>query len=144
MALDWIVFEDPAVEPLRAALALGRVAIFTDAHAIEELRDVLAREKFGLEPARQRELLESHRAQTLGIPGEGSQVDFRMGLPPGFPCCEDPDDDCFLALAYRSGAHLLVSRDKAVLALHRRCIDFGFQVATVAQMAAEIEERGAG
>ncbi len=42
------------------------------------------------------------------------------GEAPPLPRCKDPDDQKFLELAARSGADLLVSKDKALLKLRGR------------------------
>jgi predicted nucleic acid-binding protein len=46
------------------------------------------------------------------------------------PKCKDRDDQKFLELAHASGAHWLVSKDRAVLKLARRVArDFAFRIA---------------
>jgi predicted nucleic acid-binding protein len=45
------------------------------------------------------------------------------------PRCADPDDQKFLTLAAHAGARWLLSRDRALLALHRRCLrESGFAI----------------
>jgi hypothetical protein len=41
--LDWLVFEDPGIVPIRNAAGTGRVEIYIDAVCEEELARVLAR-----------------------------------------------------------------------------------------------------
>ncbi|OYY82283.1 MAG: hypothetical protein B7Y33_00065 [Hydrogenophilales bacterium 16-62-9] len=48
------------------------------------------------------------------------------------PLCSDPDDQKFLALAAVSHAHGLVSKDRALLKLRRRCAPH-FQIMTPAE-----------
>jgi predicted nucleic acid-binding protein len=41
--------------------------------------------------------------------------------PPGLPLCRDPDDQKFLELAASAKADCLVTRDRELLRLSRRC-----------------------
>ena len=41
--LDWLVFEDPGIAPIRKAVERGRVELYVDAACEEELVRVLAR-----------------------------------------------------------------------------------------------------
>lgn len=148
VALDWILFEDPAVTALRDAMALGTVTIFTNVSAVEELRDVLRRERFALSEARQGELADRYLSRALMVAGADERATARGAPERGasnpaaatqsLPRCRDPDDDVFLALALRCQADLLVSRDKEVLALTGRCAPFGFRIVSVRQAMEEI------
>ena len=148
VALDWILFEDPAVIALRDAIALGTVTIFTDASAVEELRDVLRRERFALSEARQSELAGRYLSRASVVACADGNATARAVPEPAvsnpaaatqsLPRCRDPDDDVFLALALRCRADLLVSRDKEVLALAGRCAPFGFRIVSVRRAMEEI------
>jgi predicted nucleic acid-binding protein len=59
-------------------------------------------------------------------------------LPGALARCRDPDDLHFLELAYRGRADMLVSRDKAVLALKRRASTVGLAIVDVPQMLARL------
>jgi predicted nucleic acid-binding protein len=48
------------------------------------------------------------------------------------PRCSDPDDQKFIELASASGAQILVSKDRAVLKLRRRCAS-QFRIVTPAE-----------
>lgn len=115
--LDWLVFDDPSVGPLRAAQAAGRIEIVIDAACEAELVRVLAYDfgRFSLGPDEQGRCVA--RCRTLArrvAPGKAQ----------GLPQCRDPDDQKFLELAAAAGAHVLVSKDQAVLALARRVVQF--------------------
>src|SRR5262249_36090021 len=132
VVLDWLVFDDPALNPFRDALRDGRVTILTHAQALDELHHVLSYPKLALHPTRQAHVLERYRAHAVSL---------RPDLPNGEPTlpgalaqCRDPDDLHFLALAYRGQADMLVSRDKAVLALKRRASTVGLEIVDVPQM----------
>jgi len=53
------------------------------------------------------------------------------------PRCKDPDDQKFLELAARTGANLLVSKDKALLRLARKP-GLPFRIATPANAVAAL------
>jgi putative PIN family toxin of toxin-antitoxin system len=123
VVLDLLHFDDAAARPLLGALENGRVhAAVTDA-TLEELRRVLAYPEFALDPASQAALLA--RYQSLSMREEAVLVDT-------VPRCSDPDDQKFLELAAASRAQLLVSKDRALLKLRRRCASL-FQVLTPAE-----------
>ena len=113
VVLDLLHFDDQAARPLRHALEAGRVqSVVTDA-TLDEWRRVLAYPGFALEPARQAAL----RARYLGLSAKAGTVDGCSGLPR----CSDPDDQKFIELAAQAAAQALVSKDRAVLKLRRRC-----------------------
>lgn len=114
--VDLLVFRDPHVEPIRAALAAGKIAPVIRADCREELRRVLAYPQFAHFnvdiPAA---LAEVDRLTTLEPFPEPEQVDaIRL------PKCRDTDDQKFIELAHHARAVLLVSKDKAVLKLKGR------------------------
>jgi len=114
--LDWLVFRDPGVEPLRAAQAAGRAAIFIDEACEAELVRVLAYERgrWTLDAPAQSEALA--RCRAAARPPGRAAARASMALPR----CRDPDDQKFLELALAAGAHDLVTRDRALLELGRR------------------------
>lgn len=126
--LDWLVFDDAAIRPLRDAFVAGKLEIAIDPPCLEELRRVLRYPAFGLEAARQEALLAQVRSGTLPI---------ESGRAVKLPLCSDPDDQKFLELARNAGADWLISKDKA---LHRlgsaRLLAAGFRVGTPQQWAA--------
>ena len=135
VVLDWLLFDDALLNPLRVAVGEGRLTIVTHPFAIGELRRVLGYPDLGLDATRQKAVLQSYEAQTSCV--DLPQIEY-ANLPKGFPRCRDPDDDLFLALAYHSRADALVSRDKAVLALRRRAEKFGFNILNAGQLIATL------
>jgi uncharacterized protein len=115
--LDWLVFDDPSIGPIRAAQAAGRLRIVIDEACEAELVRVLAYDfgKFRLEPAEQVACLARCRRVAVRVPGAPA-VDL--------PLCRDPDDQKFLELAASAGAQVLISKDHAVLALAPRIARF--------------------
>lgn len=117
--LDWLVFDDPGIAPLRAAIASGAAQVFIDAPCEAELRRVLAY------PFGKRTLDEAQRetsmAQCLALAQRIGPVE---GALPKLPKCKDADDQKFLEAALAAGADYLVTKDEALLALANRKLPF--------------------
>ena len=114
--VDLLVFQDPHVAPIRAALDAGAIAPVIRADCREELRRVLAYPQFArfavdIGAA----LAEVDRLTTLEP--APAQADFDAVR---LPKCRDTDDQKFIELAHFAQAALLVSKDKAVLKLRSR------------------------
>ena len=124
VVLDLIHWNDPGVAPLAAALRSGAVVACTDESCLKELELVLARPEFLGDAPRAREHAATYRAAARVIAADG-----RPALP-SLPRCKDPDDQKFLELARAYGAELLVTKDKALLALARRKHALAFRIAT--------------
>jgi putative PIN family toxin of toxin-antitoxin system len=141
VVIDWLVFDDPFMSPLREGVRTKQVTVLTHRPALDEFRRVLAYPALKLNAARQAALLEQYIMSTSLWPAEGAAaIDF-ASLPPGFPRCRDPDDNPFLALAYHARADALVSRDKAVLKLSKRTRRFGFEILSVPQLIERLDWR---
>jgi len=112
--LDWLVFRDACVAPLRAAVEAGRAMVCIDAACEGELARVLA-QRLGrtvLDAAAQAAALaECRRVARSGAAG----APLACRLPP----CSDPEDQKFLELARDCRADLLVTKDRALLVLAR-------------------------
>ena len=131
VVLDLLHFDDPVARPLRGALEAGRIRCAVSEATLEEWRRVLAYPEFRLDPARQADLFARYqaRAETVGD-GDARSGSLNRGTPvdPGLrpvqsrmPRCRDPDDQKFLELAVAGEAQALVSKDRALLRLRRRC-----------------------
>jgi len=128
--LDWLVFDDPQIAPLRSAQAAGEVEICIDAHCAEELRRVLGYtlRKVVLDQAAQAAAL----ARALEIATMTGEEAHCATLAP-LPSCRDPDDQKFLVLARAARADVLVTKDRALLELARRKhAHIGFRILTPA------------
>jgi len=112
VVLDLLHFDDATARPLRHALEAGRVRCVVSDATFGEWQRVLAYPEFALDPAQQADLLERYRS--LAVP-EAAAADAAL------PRCSDPDDQKFLELAAATHAQGLVSKDRAVLKLRRRC-----------------------
>lgn len=113
MVLDLLVFNDPAIAPVRALLADGELRWIADAAQRVELERVLGYPQI------------APRVAFYGLSTAGVLAAFDAGVAyqPQAPAiqviCKDPDDQHFLALAVQHRA-LLLSKDKAVLVLRKR------------------------
>lgn len=114
--LDWLVFADPSVEPIRAAVAAGSAVIVMNAACESELERALGYAFRGQVAAP--DMRDTWLAE---VRGSVQMVDTPPALDAiALPACRDPDDQKFLALARDGGAHWLITRDKALLACARR------------------------
>jgi putative PIN family toxin of toxin-antitoxin system len=126
--LDFWVFDDPVTRPLKAALESGRVNALRSGDSVDELTQVILREKFELETEAR-----------FGVLREWD----RLATPVArvFPApiaCSDPHDQKFLDLAYTGRADWLVTKDKALLKLARRARRDGLLIVAPAAACAEL------
>ena len=129
--LDWLVFDDPAVMPLKSARDDGTVRIAINAACLEELGRVLAYPEFLLDASTRTALFSQVRNCTY-------RVDTRLLSP--LPRCADPDDQKFLELARDAKADWLITKDKALLSLEKkRFAGTGFRIGLPEHWSAESE-----
>jgi len=132
--LDCLVFGDPAICELTAAIEARRVQVLFHQYAIDELERVLTYPQCRLTVTEQRQVLDRYlAAATLAPMPDGFSRDILL-LPPGFPRCRDRDDEPFLALAYHAKADGLVTKDKALLRLRRKVRRFGVAILAPADL----------
>lgn len=126
--LDWLVFDDPGMAPLRSAVAAGSAEIVIDAACEEELIRVLAYplQKWTLDSVAQSRCLEQCRSVAITV---------AINNVTGLPRCADPDDQKFLDLAASAAADWLLTRDRALLALNRHRASLPFRIVTPADFA---------
>ena len=148
VVLDLLHFDDVTVRPLLCALEAGRVRCVVTGTTLDEWRRVLAYPEFALEPALQAELLARYQAmsETAGAgeagagPRKGTSIRYGLGTVwSGMPRCSDPDDQKFLELAAATSAQGLVSKDRALLKLRRRCAP-QFQIMSPAEAVRWLDE----
>ena len=138
VVIDWLVFDDPFMIPLRHGVRDGRIVVLTHEPAVGELKRVLGYKQLKLDPARQNAVFMRYRDQAIPF---AMPTDFslkQLMLPGGFPRCRDRDDEHFLALAYHAKADALVSRDNAVFGLKSRAAKFGMTIWNVQEMIARL------
>ena len=116
--LDWLLFDDPSVAALKAAVAEGRAVIFIDAAGEAELVRVLAYDlgKHSIDAEKQAACIAECRRVAKPL-HNGSPID-------GLPRCADPDDQVFLEAAAAARADYLVTKDRELLKLGRGKLPF--------------------
>lgn len=107
--LDWLVFDDPSVAALRESIP-GHAEVVIDERCLAELERVLS---YPLN--RQVDV-----AACLGACRETATI-LKIEKVEKLPVCRDPDDQKFLELAAAAKADCLVTRDRDLLRLTRRC-----------------------
>ncbi|MEQ1519193.1 MAG: putative toxin-antitoxin system toxin component, PIN family [Usitatibacteraceae bacterium] len=117
VVIDWLVFDDPYMNPLRHGVRDARVEVLTHPPAIDELNRVLAYPQLKLSIERQQEVFARYTSASTVVKMPDGFSTKRLMLPGGFPRCRDRDDEPFLALAYHAKADALASRDNAVFGL---------------------------
>jgi len=129
--LDWLIFDDPAIVPLKTAKDNGSIEIVIDDPCRDELVRVLAYPKFALDDDAQKNLL----AQADQICSRLHALSYPM--PDSLPVCKDPDDVKFQSLACASVADWLISKDNALLSTRRKrkSVPVSYQTATPKQWA---------
>ncbi len=112
--LDWLLFEDPAIEPIGVAALTDRIVLVTDDECAGEFVRVLGYPFGRHTPDESRRASVAARFCTVARHFAGAPESSAT-----LPACRDPDDQKFLTLALRSKATLLVTRDKALLEIAR-------------------------
>ena len=135
VVLDLLVFDDATARPLFAALSGAHVRCVISEATLEEWRRVLAYPEFKQDRARQKALFERYQALSV-MQGAGL-------APVDLPRCSDPDDQKFLELAVWANAQVLVSKDRALLKLRRRCAAL-FQIMSPAEAVHWLQAVGPG
>jgi predicted nucleic acid-binding protein len=123
VVLDWLLFDDPAVAPLAAAVVTGRARWVASAAMRDELCHVLARG-----------LADTLAADTTALLAIWDAHAALQPDPPPQPLrCSDLEDQKFIDLALAVGARWLVSRDRALLKLARRAAPSGLTILSPSQ-----------
>lgn len=133
VVLDLLHFRDAAVEPIMRALRSGAALCFTNPLCSGELAHVLGYPQFDLTTAQAERVIADYSALVRHC-----DIIACAGLPP-LPICSDPDDQKFLELARAAAADLLITKDKALLALARKRHRLsGFRIVTPAEATTEL------
>ena len=125
VVLDWLVFGDPAVQAVAAAITCKQLRWIATGAMASEIEHVLTCSKIKSKPYDPAHVLDQWRAwvQTVAAPAAAL---------PGTPRCTDPNDQKFVDLALAAGASALLSRDRAVLKLAGAARRFGVHILTPA------------
>ena len=132
MWLDLLLFDDPRAASLRQALVNGEVVAIGNSECRDEWLRVLRYPALRLDEARCIALTDAHDALLRSFDATASASGTRPDT--ALPRCSDPDDQKFLQLAHDAGARWLISRDRHLLSLARRCRREGlFEILTPEQ-----------
>ena len=124
IALDLLVFADPACVPLQAALDAGELRWLATAAMRDELARVLGY------PQIVPRLAHFGRTPEAVLADFDRQVQQAEPAPRATVVCKDPDDQIFIDLAVAHRA-LLLSKDRAVLTMKKRLAGLGTVVSPV-------------
>ena len=133
--LDWLVFADAGVAPIREAVKQRRAEIYIDDACANELQAVLAY------PLRKQIMSAVEQAACLAECRRIAQTvaDATAHALDALPKCRDADDQKFLELARACGADFLVTKDLLLLELARRKVRRApFGIVTPAQFTAAL------
>jgi uncharacterized protein len=122
--LDWLVFRDPSMDLLSAAIEAGHLCWIATLPMRDELASVLARGLEGRAPPDEVPLWTTWQRLCRQVPPPAPLSPARRLL------CTDPDDQMFIDLAMATGARWLVTRDRALLRLARRARLHGVSITT--------------
>lgn len=134
--LDLLWFHDVRTEALRKALEASRARVVHDAYGLAEWIRLLGYPNLKIDEANRARLIMQFERYSEPF---ARQPDDRASPQAALPRCRDPDDQPFLQLARDSAAHFLLSRDRALLALDRRCrrvAGFGVVTAEASELQA--------
>lgn len=123
-ALDWLLFNDPGMRALAAAIQAGQLQWLACERMREELSHMLHHNSLAR--------WQPDAAASLALFDRWAQL---RPLPDASPTvrCTDVDDQMFVDLALAHGARWLVSHDRAVLKLGRKLRLHGIGVLKPAQ-----------
>ncbi len=129
--LDWLVFQDSSTSELEPLSISGALVCLSCAPMRDEWNHLIARASIApllrrlgtdIDASIQR-LSRRYDELTMALPAAFE--------PPLNLICTDPDDQMFLNLAVKNKAHVLLSRDRALLKLTRRAQgQYGFLILT--------------
>jgi putative PIN family toxin of toxin-antitoxin system len=125
--VDWLVFDDPSIAPLKVAQQARQVDIVVNEPCLQELRRVLTYPQFALTSTQRADHLEA--AERMVVRHDDALSPSRHNA---LPKCHDPDDQKFLELARAASADWLLTRDKALLRLRRRLLALGIRLGSPA------------
>lgn len=112
--MDMFHFNDEGTREIYALLLSKRISAITKAECLDELNRVVTYPAFNLTPIEQSDLLRRYGEVVTVYHAHPAHE-----LSP-LPRCKDPDDQKFLELAAAIHADILITRDKALLAIARR------------------------
>ncbi|MEJ6008273.1 PIN domain-containing protein, partial [Paucibacter sp. AS339] len=122
VVMDWLVFKNPAVDPIVERVESGALRWLGLMNMREEMLHVLGRgiaSSYGPDLDYIVRMFEQHCQIVTSVPPPAVRL-----------VCRDKDDQMFIDLALASGSRWLISRDRAVLALAKRAAKVGLEILT--------------
>jgi putative PIN family toxin of toxin-antitoxin system len=105
--LDLFVFNDFRALHLKQALLEQKIDALASPKTLEEFADVISRPLFSLDTTEQEKILLQWKSL--------ARMFNDQSLLPSPWCCQDPDDQVFLDLAFTAKPCILISKDHEVL-----------------------------
>ena len=115
--LDWLVFADAGVTPIKDAIASGAATIFISVACEVELTRVLGYALSGRALDAQAQAAALTQCHAITQAAEDCATPHVIDT---LPRCDDPDDQMFLELARDCRADVLITKDRDLLALATR------------------------
>lgn len=112
--LDWLVFTDPLILPIQAAVSGKKVDLVGTQSMWDELADVLTR------PYLADRLFARFKHVNDALAVWNQHTTLCLPAPEASLHCKDNDDQIFVDLALATTPTILVSKDRAVLSLAKR------------------------
>ena len=134
IVLDLFLFQDPAAQPLKAALAARDIGWIATLAMRDELARVLAYPKIEVRLA----FYQLNAAHVLAQFDAGVTL---VAVAPKAPLtCSDPDDQKFIDLAFAHRS-MLLSKDQAVLCMAKRLLVHGVRASSAFEFVPAQEGR---
>jgi putative PIN family toxin of toxin-antitoxin system len=136
--LDWLVFGDAGVAPIRRAVADGAAIVFISTACEAELVRVLGYALSGRTLSAAAQLAALSACRTIAHAAEHCVQPHDIAA---LPRCADPDDQIFLELARDCRADALITKDGDLLALAaRKVTPLPFRILTPRKFACTFGE----
>ena len=119
VVLDWLLFADPGVTALAAAVQTGTVCWLSCQRMRDELEHTLRRPELSRWRPDGHQLLNRFDGLARMLPTPPATTGLR---------CTDPQDQVFIDLALHTRATWLISHDRAVLKLRSRAAKSGLKI----------------
>ncbi len=136
--LDWLVFADTGVAPIQDAVARGDAVVCISAACETELIRVLGYPLSGRALNADAQVNALAQCRAIARTAHDAHDGYAQHIITALPRCADPDDQMFLQLARDSGANVLITKDRDLLALAtRKVTPLPFRILTPREFARE-------
>jgi uncharacterized protein len=137
--LDWLVFDDAGVAPIRNSIAHGAAEVFISAACEAELQRVLGYPLSGRALSGEAQAAALAQCRAIARTIDNNTTPHAIAT---LRRCADADDQMFLELARDCAAHLLISKDRDLLALAtRKVTPLPFRIVTPRAFACDLAHK---